>query len=65
MQVFNYIYNNNNCKSSELTNKWKNVLEKKLSDHDVDVVGVSCTFTMNHENMIEIFDEVKKLKFEK
>ena len=37
-----------------------NVLEKKLSDHDVDVVGVSCTFTMNHENMIEIFNEVKK-----
>ena len=59
-EVFNYIYNNNNCKSSELTNKWKNVLEKKLSDHDVDVVGVSCTFTMNHENMIEIFNEVKK-----
>jgi radical SAM superfamily enzyme YgiQ (UPF0313 family) len=59
-EVFNYIYNNNNCKSIELTNKWKNVLEKKLSDHDVDIVGVSCTFTMNHENMIEIFNEVKK-----
>ena len=59
-EVFNYIYNNKNCKSNELTEKWKSVLKKKLTDHKVDIVGVSCTFTMNHENMIEIFDEVKK-----
>ena len=59
-EVFNYIYNNKNCNSIELTKKWKSVLEKKLIDHDVDIVGVSCTFTMNHENMIEIFNEVKK-----
>ena len=59
-EVFNYIYNNKSCNSIELTKKWKSVLEKKLIDHDVDIVGVSCTFTMNHENMIEIFNEVKK-----
>ena len=59
-EVFDYISNNKNCLASELTDKWKTVLRKSLSEHKYDVVGVSCTFTMNHENMIEIFNEVKK-----
>ena len=55
-EIFDYIYNNRNCNSSDLTKEWKNILKKKLIDYKPDVVGVSCTFTMNHENMIEIFD---------
>jgi len=59
-EVFNYISTNKNCSTNELTDKWKSVLKKELSENKYDVVGVSCTFTMNHENMIEIFNEVKK-----
>jgi len=59
-EVFNYISNNRNCSTSELTEKWKSVLKETLSEYEFDVVGVSCTFTMNHENMMEIFNEVKK-----
>jgi len=59
-EVFNYISTNKNCSTNELTDKWKSVLKKALSENIYDVVGVSCTFTMNHENMIEIFNEVKK-----
>ena len=59
-EVFNYISTNKNCSTNELTDKWKSVLKKTLSENKYDVVGVSCTFTMNHENMIEIFNEVKK-----
>jgi len=58
-EVFNYISNNKNCTTNELTEKWKSVLKKALSEYEFDVVGVSCTFTMNHENMMEIFNEVK------
>ena len=59
-EVFEHIYKNKDCNSSELTKKWKSVLKKKLHDHKPDIVGVSCTFTMNHDNMIEIFNEIKK-----
>ena len=58
-EVFNYVYKNKNCKVNELTKKWKSVLKKKLKDLKPDVVGIGCTFTMNHENMMEIFNEVK------
>jgi len=58
-EVFSYISNNKNCSTNELTKKWKSVLKKVLSEYKFDVVGVSCTFTMNHENMMEIFNEVK------
>ena len=58
-EVFNYVYKNKNCKVDELTDKWKSVLKKKLKDHKPDIVGIGCTFTMNHENMMEIFNEVK------
>ena len=58
-EVFNYVYKNKNCTSNDLTKKWKNILIKKLKDYKPDIVGVSCTFTMNHENMMEIFNEIK------
>ena len=58
-EVFNYVYKNKNCNSGELTKKWKSVLIKKLKDFKPDIVGIGCTFTMNHENMMEIFNEVK------
>jgi len=58
-EVFSYISNNKNCSTNELTKKWKSFLKKALSEYKFDVVGVSCTFTMNHENMMEIFNEVK------
>ena len=58
-EIFDYIYKNKNCSVDELTKKWKRVLQKKLNTHKPDIVGVSCTFTMNHDNMIEIFDEIK------
>ena len=59
-EVFNFIRKNENITADDLTKKWKEKLVKELNGFSPDLVGVSCTFTMNHENMIEIFNEVKK-----
>ena len=48
-------------KKEDLTKKWKKKLFDKIKEFKPDVVGVSCTFTMNHENTIQIAKEIKKL----
>ncbi len=50
-----------NIQKKDLTFKWKNNLKKKIEIFKPDIVGLSCTFTMNHENTIEIAKEIKKL----
>lgn len=59
-EVFNFIRKNENLSNNDLTKVWKEKLKKELNVFNPDLVGVSCTFTMNHENMIEIFKEVKE-----
>jgi radical SAM superfamily enzyme YgiQ (UPF0313 family) len=58
-EVFNYIKNNINITSLNISNFWKDQLTNKLNEIQPDLVGVSCTFTMNHLSMIEIFKVVK------
>ena len=48
-------------KKEDLTKKWKEKLFKKIEKFRPDIVGLSCTFTMNHENTIQIAKEIKKL----
>lgn len=50
-----------NVKKEDLTKIWKEKLIDKFKKFQPDVVGVSCTFTMNHENTIKIAKEIKKL----
>ena len=58
-EVFDFIRKNENISVDDLTSQWKKKLQNELSLFKPDLVGVSCTFTMNHENMLEIFREVK------
>ena len=58
--VFKYIHERKNVVSQDLTEKWKSMLRKTLVDFQPDLVGVSCTFTMNHKNMMDIFKVVKE-----
>ena len=58
-EVFDFIRKNENISADDLTSQWKKKLQNELSLFKPDLVGVSCTFTMNHENMLEIFREVK------
>ena len=59
-ETFNYIHESRNLEKSDLTTQWKKVLIDALKEYNPDLVGVSCTFTMNHKNMMDIFNEVKK-----
>ena len=59
-ETFNYIHESRNLVKSDLTTQWKKVLIDVLKEYSPDLVGVSCTFTMNHKNMMDIFNEVKK-----
>ena len=59
-EVFDFIRKNENISTDDLTSQWKKKLQNELSLFKPDLVGVSCTFTMNHENMLEIFKEVKR-----
>ncbi|MDP6595539.1 MAG: cobalamin-dependent protein [Candidatus Poribacteria bacterium] len=42
-----------------LNQVWKNTLLGTLKDFSPNLVGISCTFTMNHETMLEISEFVK------
>lgn len=57
--VFNFIHEKKNTTSKDLTKKWKETLLSFLKKINPDLVAVSCTFTMNHKNMMDIFNEVK------
>ena len=59
-ETFNYIHESRNLEKSDLTTQWKKFLIDALKEYSPDLVGVSCTFTMNHKNMMDIFNEVKK-----
>jgi radical SAM superfamily enzyme YgiQ (UPF0313 family) len=59
-ETFKIIHKEKNINSKELTKGWKKILVQKLKDYKPDMVGVSCTFTMNHKNMMDVFYEVKK-----
>ncbi|MBD1143954.1 radical SAM protein [Pelagibacterales bacterium SAG-MED33] len=58
-EVFEYIHTQKKVSSNDLTNRWKKKLKEKLKLYKPDLVGVSCTFTMNHKNMMDIFQVVK------
>ena len=58
-EVFEYIHTKKKVSSNDLTNCWKKKLKEKLKLFKPDLVGVSCTFTMNHKNMMDIFEIVK------
>ncbi len=59
-ETFSYIHEKKNISYDDLTKKWKSKLIEKLEKYKPDLVGVSCTFTMNHKNMMDVFHEVKK-----
>lgn len=58
-EVFDFIHNKKEITSQEISVFWKKKLLDLLDTFKPDLVGVSCTFTMNHENMMDIFEQVK------
>jgi len=58
-EVFEYIHTQKKVSSKDLTNCWQKKLNEMLELFKPDLVGVSCTFTMNHKNMMDIFKVVK------
>tara|TARA_X000000368_G_scaffold403180_1_gene377878 strand:- start:924 stop:2744 length:1821 start_codon:yes stop_codon:yes gene_type:complete len=62
IDVFSKIHSEKkNINQKQLTNHWKKKLIEKIRKFNPDVIGVGCTFTMNHENTIEIAKEIKKI----
>jgi radical SAM superfamily enzyme YgiQ (UPF0313 family) len=59
IKVFTEIYNSESVKPEGLEALWREELVSKLNEFKPDVVGVGCTFTMNHKSMVDIFDMVK------
>ena len=59
-ETFKIIHKEKNINSKQLSSGWKKILIQMLKDYKPDMVGVSCTFTMNHKNMMDVFHEVKK-----
>ena len=58
-EVFEHIHTQKKVSSKDLTNCWQKKLNEMLELFKPDLVGVSCTFTMNHKNMMDIFKVVK------
>ena len=61
-KVFSFIHSSMELMEnghSELSQLWKDALINVLNDFRPDLVGISCTFTMNHENMLEVCEFVK------
>jgi radical SAM superfamily enzyme YgiQ (UPF0313 family) len=59
IKIFSEIIKNEDIQYEELETLWRSELTSKLEEFSPDVVGVGCTFTMNHQSMIDIFDIVK------
>jgi radical SAM superfamily enzyme YgiQ (UPF0313 family) len=53
--VFEYIFSNKNIEHSDIYHYVDNYLNDTLTQFKPDIVGVSCTFTMNHPSMAQIF----------
>jgi len=60
-ETFKIIHQEKNINPEKLSERWKKILIEKLNEFKPDMVGVSCTFTMNHKNMMDVFHEVKKI----
>jgi coproporphyrinogen III oxidase-like Fe-S oxidoreductase len=58
--AFDFIHRRPNALHDEIKAEVEKMLAKTLHDECPDVVGVSCTFTMNHSSMSQIFSQVKK-----
>ena len=61
-KVFSFIHDAlelNEVNDSELNTVWKETLINELDSFKPDLVGISCTFTMNHESMLDICEYVK------
>ena len=54
-ETFDLIHNKNEFDPKKIKLNWQNILKKKILEFNPDLVGVSCTFTMNHKNMLDIF----------
>jgi radical SAM superfamily enzyme YgiQ (UPF0313 family) len=59
-ETFEYIHKKRDLTNKEITAIWKEKIIKNLEKFNPDLVGVSCTFTMNHKNMMDIFEIVKR-----
>ena len=59
IKIFSEIHQSGNVLHETLETLWRKELANMLEEFRPDVVGVGCTFTMNHKNMVEIFDMVK------
>lgn len=59
-ETFKIIHKEKNINSKQLSKGWRKILTQTLKDYKPDMVGVSCTFTMNHKNMMDVFHEVKE-----
>ena len=59
IRVFSEIQNSENITHEKLEMLWREELAAQLEKFRPDVVGVGCTFTMNHKSMVDIFDMVK------
>jgi radical SAM superfamily enzyme YgiQ (UPF0313 family) len=58
--AFEFIHRRPNALHDEIKAEVEAVLAKALREESPDVVGVSCTFTMNHSSMSQIFRQVRK-----
>ena len=58
-EVFNFIFKYRDVTPMKIADHWKKILHENLKEYKPDMVGISCTFTMNHESMVEYFKEVK------
>ena len=59
IKVFSEICSSEDVKPEALEALWREELVRRLNEFRPDIVGVGCTFTMNHKSMVDIFDMVK------
>lgn len=60
IKTFQFIQRKNDPSHQEIEQNWKVILKEKLKNYNPDLVGIGCTFTMNHQNMTEAFQLVKE-----
>jgi radical SAM superfamily enzyme YgiQ (UPF0313 family) len=60
IKIFSEISQYEDVQREALEALWRSELTSKLEEFSPDVVGVGCTFTMNHQSMIDIFGIVKE-----
>lgn len=60
IDTFLHLQNNEVKTTDEITKFWKKRLEEILSKYKPDLIGITCTFTMNLDPMKDTIKEVKK-----